>query len=64
MINRINQPIMRLVKKITERTQINKIRAERGEITADYTEIKGLQEISMSNNIPRNFETWVKWTNF
>ena len=55
---------MRLVKKITERTQINKIRPERGEITTDYTEIKGLQEISMSNNIPRNFETWVKWTNF
>ena len=32
-INKIDKPLTRLIKKKRERTQINKIRNERGEIT-------------------------------
>ena len=39
-INKIHKPLSRLIKKKRERTQVNKIRNERGEITTDTTEIK------------------------
>ena len=38
-INKIDKPLARLIKKKRERMQINKIRNEKGEITADTTEI-------------------------
>ena len=39
-INKIDKPLGRLIKKKRERTQINTIRNERGEITIDTTEIQ------------------------
>ena len=39
-INNIDKPLTRLFKKKTERTQINKIRNERGEITTGTKEIQ------------------------
>ena len=39
-INKIDKPLARVTKKRRERTQINKIRIERGEITTDTTEIQ------------------------
>ena len=39
-INEIDKPLARLIKKKRERTQINKIRSEKGEITMDITEIQ------------------------
>ena len=39
-INKINKPLRRLIKKKRERTQINTIRNEKGEITTDTTEIQ------------------------
>ena len=39
-INKIDKPLSRLIKKQRERTQINTIRNERGEITTDTTEIQ------------------------
>ena len=39
-INKIDKPLSRLIKKKRERTQINTIRTERGEITTDTTEIQ------------------------
>ena len=39
-INKIDKPLNRLIKKKRERTQINTIRNERGEITTDTTEIQ------------------------
>ena len=39
-INKINKPLSRLIKKKRERTQINTIRNERGEMTTDTTEIQ------------------------
>ena len=39
-INKIDKPIARLTKKKRKRTQINKIRNEKGEITTDTAEIQ------------------------
>ena len=39
-INRTDKPLARLIKKKREKNQINKIRNENGEITADNTEIQ------------------------
>ena len=39
-INKIDKPLARLIKKKRERTQINKIRNEEGEVTSDNTEIQ------------------------
>ena len=39
-VNEIKKPLSRLIKNKRERTQINTIRNERGEITTDTTEIQ------------------------
>ena len=39
-MNKINKPLSRLIKKKSERTQINTIRNEREEIIADTTDIQ------------------------
>ena len=41
-VNKIDKPLARLIKKKRERTQINKIRSEKGEITRDTTEIQSI----------------------
>ena len=38
MINKIDKPLARLIKKQKEKNQINKIRNKNGEITKDNTE--------------------------
>ena len=38
--NKIDKPLVRLIKKKRERTQSNKIRNEKGEVTTDTTEIQ------------------------
>ena len=43
-ISKINKPLSRLIKKKRERTQINKIRNEREEMTADTTEIQRINK--------------------
>ena len=39
-INKIDKPLARLIKKNREKTQINRIRNEKGEVTTDTTEIQ------------------------
>ena len=39
-INKIDKPLARLIKKKRERTQINKIRNEKGEIISDTIKIQ------------------------
>ena len=39
-INKIDKPLARLIKKEREKTQINKIRNEKGEVKMDSTEIE------------------------
>ena len=41
-INKIGKPLTRLIKKKRERTQINEIRNEKGEVTTDTTEIQSI----------------------
>ena len=41
-INKIDKPLARLIKKKRERTQINKIRDEKGEVTTDTAEIQSI----------------------
>ena len=40
MINKIDKPLARLIKKQKEKNQINKIRNENGEITTDNMEMQ------------------------
>ena len=42
-INKIDKPLARLIKEKRERTQINKIRNEKGEVTTDTAEIQSIQ---------------------
>ena len=39
-INKIDKPLARLIKKKREKTQMNRIRNEKGEITTDTAEIQ------------------------
>ena len=39
-INKIDEPLARLIKKKREKNQINKIRNEKGEVTTDNAEIQ------------------------
>ena len=39
-INKIDKPLARLIKKKREKTQINRIRNEKGEVTTDPAEIQ------------------------
>ena len=41
-INNIDKALARLIKKKRERTQINKLRNEKGEVTTDTAEIKSI----------------------
>ena len=40
-INKIDKSLNRLIKKIMEKTQINRIRNEKGEVTTDTHKYKG-----------------------
>ena len=40
-INKIDKPLSKLIKKKREKTQINRIINEKGEVTSDTAEIKG-----------------------
>ena len=39
-INKIDKPLVRLIKKIREKTQSNRIRNEKGEVTTDTADIQ------------------------
>ena len=42
-INKVDKPLARLIKRKRERTQINKIRNEKGEVTTDTAEIQSMR---------------------
>ena len=43
-INKIDKPLARLIKKKREKTQINRIRNEKGEVTTDTAEIQRIMQ--------------------
>ena len=62
-INKIHKPLARLIKKKREKTQISRIRNEKGEVTPDTAEIQSIMKITTSNSMPIKWTTWKKWTN-
>ena len=59
-INKIDKPLARLIKKKREKTKINRIRNEKGEVTTDTAEI---QKIMRDYYKPIKWTTWKKLTN-
>ncbi|KAF6081843.1 hypothetical protein HJG60_008849 [Phyllostomus discolor] len=55
-INKIDKPLSRLIKKKREKTQINTIRNERGQITTNTTEIQGIVRNYYEELYARKFE--------
>ena len=43
-LNKIDKPLARVIKKKTEKTQINKIENEKGEVTTDTAEIQSIKK--------------------
>ena len=62
-INKIDQPLTRLIKKKSEKTQINRIRNEKGEVTTDTAEIQRIMRDYCKQLMPIKWTTWKKWTN-
>ena len=58
-INKIDQPLSRLIKKKTDRTQINRIRNERGETTTDTTEIQRIVRNYNEELYAKNLKTYM-----
>ena len=61
--NKIDKPLARLIKRKREKTQINRIRNEKGEVTMDTAEIQRIMRDYYSNYMPIKWTTWKKWTN-
>ena len=62
-INKIDKPLARLIKKTMEKTQINKIRNKKGEVTTDTVEIQRIMRDYYKQLYANKMETWKKWTN-
>ena len=59
-INKIDKPLARLIKKKRERTQINTIRNEKGEITTDTTELQRMIRDYYKQLYANKMDTWKK----
>ena len=44
-INKVDKPLVRLIKKTREANQFNKIRTEKGEVTTDNEEIQRIMRL-------------------
>ena len=62
-INKIDKPLARLIKKKRERTQINKIRNEKGEVTVDTAEIQSILRDYYKQLYANKMDNLKKWTN-
>ena len=59
-INKINKPLVRLIKNKREMNQINKIRSEKGEVTAGNAEIQRIRRNYYENSMAIKWITWKK----
>ena len=63
-VNKIDKPLARLTTKRRERTQITKIRNEKGEITTDTAEIQKTIREYYEQLYGTSLTIWKKWTIF
>ena len=61
-VNKIDKPLARLIKKKRERTQINKIRNEKGEVRTDTVELQSILRDYYKQLNAIKWTTWKKWT--
>ena len=62
-VNKIDKLLARLIKKKREKTQINRIRNEKGEVTTDIAEIQRIIRDYYKQLYANKMDTWKKWTN-
>ena len=62
-INKVDKPLARLIKKKREKTQSNRIRNEKGEVTTDTAEIQRIIRDYYKQLLRIKWTTWKKWTN-
>ena len=60
--NKNDKSLARLIRKKREKTHINRIRNEKGEVTTDTAEIKKIMR-DYYKQLPIKWTTWKKWTN-
>ena len=61
--NKIDKPLARLIRKKREKTPINRIRNEKGEIITDTAEIQRIMRDYYKQLYAIKWTTWKKWTN-
>ena len=61
--NKIDKPLARLIKKKREKTQINRIRNEKGEVTTDRAEIERIMRDYYKQLYASKMDNMEKWTN-
>ena len=62
-INKIEKSLARLIKKKREKTQINRIRNEKGEVTTDTEEIQTIMRDYYKQLYANKMDNGKKWTN-
>ena len=61
-INKIDKPLDKLIKKKWEKTQINRIRNEKGEVTNDTAEIQRIMRDYYKQLYANKMDNLKKWT--
>ena len=62
-INKSDKPLARLIKKKGGKTQINRIKNQKGEVTTDTAEIQRIMRDYYKQLYANKMGTWKKWTN-
>ena len=61
-ISKIDKPLARFIKKKRQKTQINRSRNEKGEVTTDTAEIQRIMRDYYKQLYVNKMDSWKKWT--